>query len=128
MPQGSQPANDGSEDSIYQFEQQVPIPSYLFAVASGEIVSAQVGPRSSIWTGPLELDDFKWEMEGDTEKYIEIVEKLIYPYAWGKSIAGALSVLGVCCLQFGRPSKFRRSLGRIKHVFCCPEYDMLTLC
>ena len=39
----------------------------------------------------------------------------------GKSTAGALFVLGVCCLYFGRPSKFRRSLGRIKHAFCCSE-------
>ncbi|KAL9092077.1 MAG: hypothetical protein Q9159_001076 [Coniocarpon cinnabarinum] len=83
LPQDTAPSTDSSGDKIYTFEQQVPIPSYLFAVASGDIVSASVGPRSSIWTGPPELDDFKWEMEGDVEKYLQTVEQLIYPYAWG---------------------------------------------
>ena len=82
LPQGSEKVAEGS-DEIYTFEQKVPIPSYLFAVASGDIVSAPVGPRSEVWTGPPELDDFKSEMQGDTENFIEIMEKLVYPYAWG---------------------------------------------
>lgn len=67
---------------LYSFEQRVPIPSYLFAIASGDIASAQVGPRSQVFTGPEELTACQWEFEKDTERYIEIAEKLVYPYAW----------------------------------------------
>ena len=73
----------GSSDKIYKFKQKVPLASYLFAVASGDIVSAPIGPRSAVWTGPDELDECKWELEEDTEKFLQTAEKLVYPYAWG---------------------------------------------
>ena len=46
----------------------------------------------------------------------------------GKSTAAALFVLGVRCLQLGRPSKFHRSSGRTKYAVCCPEHNVLTVC
>ena len=58
------------------------MPSYLFALASGDIATASIGPRSLVSTGPEELSDAKWELEADTEKFIEIAEKLIFPYQW----------------------------------------------
>ena len=58
------------------------MPSYLFAIASGDIATASIGPRSLVSTGPEELSDAKWELEADTEKFIEVAEKLIYPYQW----------------------------------------------
>lgn len=82
LPQGSHKATDSTEQ-VFEFEQKVPIPSYLFALASGDIVSADVGPRSKVWTGPSELGECKWELEEDTEKFIQTAEKIIYPYAWG---------------------------------------------
>lgn len=78
-----QPGKAGSSGSLlYSFDQPVPIPSYLFAIASGDIASAQIGPRSQVFTGPEELTACQWEFEKDTERYIEIGEKLVYPYAW----------------------------------------------
>lgn len=74
---------EGSDEKFYKFKQDVPIPSYLFAVASGDIVGADIGPRSKVWTGPDEIEGAKWELERDTEKFIETAEKIIYPYAWG---------------------------------------------
>jgi len=59
------------------------MPSYLFAIASGDIVGASIGPRSTVWTGPEELEACKWELEESTETFIKAAEKLIYPYAWG---------------------------------------------
>lgn len=59
------------------------MPSYLFAVASGDIASASIGPRSTVWTGPDELKAAQWELEDDTEEYIKIAENLVYSYAWG---------------------------------------------
>lgn len=58
----------------YSFEQKIPIPSYLYAIASGDITSAKIGPRSSLWTGPDELESCRKELDGDTEKFIEIAE------------------------------------------------------
>lgn len=79
----SSPSADGSSQ-VYRFHQGVPIPSYLFAIASGDIATAKVGPRSSVATGPDELKDCKWELEADTEKFLQAGESLVYPYAWGE--------------------------------------------
>jgi leukotriene-A4 hydrolase len=71
------------EEKLYEFEQKVPIPSYLFAVASGDIATAPIGPRSIVATGPNELEECKWELERDMEKFMEVAEKLVFPYKWG---------------------------------------------
>lgn len=67
---------------LYTFHQEIPMPSYLFAIASGDIATASIGPRSLVSTGPEELSDAKWELEKDTENFIEVAEKLIFPYQW----------------------------------------------
>lgn len=67
---------------LYSFHQAVPIPSYLFAIASGDLASAAIGPRSTVWTGPEELTASKWELEADTETYIREAEAIVYEYAW----------------------------------------------
>ncbi|KAB8349807.1 hypothetical protein FH972_023820 [Carpinus fangiana] len=72
-----------SSDGVYTFHQKVPIPSYLFAIASGDIVSSDIGPRSKVWTGPQELKGCTWELSNDTEGFIEVAEKIVYEYAWG---------------------------------------------
>ncbi|KAI9796629.1 MAG: hypothetical protein M1833_006069 [Piccolia ochrophora] len=78
-----EPAKEGdSEDQVYTFKQENPIPSYLFALASGDITSASIGPRSTVFTGPDELAAAKWELERDTERFIQVAEGIIYPYAW----------------------------------------------
>ncbi|KAH7148680.1 peptidase family M1-domain-containing protein [Dactylonectria macrodidyma] len=82
VPVGDHIATPGVE-KLYNFEQKVPIPSYLFAVASGDIATAPIGPRSVVATGPNELEDCKWELERDMEKFMEVAEKLVFPYKWG---------------------------------------------
>ena len=71
-------------ETLYQFEQKVPIPSYLFALASGDIATAPIGPRSVVATGPEELDAAQWEFERDMEKFMEAAEKIVFPYKWGQ--------------------------------------------
>jgi len=66
---------------LYTFKQEVPMPSYLFALASGDLASASIGPRSQVWTGPEELVSSQWELES-TEKFIQAAEEIVYPYAW----------------------------------------------
>jgi leukotriene-A4 hydrolase len=67
----------------YKFEQRIPIPSYLIAIASGELKSASIGPRSTVWAGPDEVADCQWELDGDMEKFMEAAEDIVFKYAWG---------------------------------------------
>lgn len=83
VPVGDHKAAPGTE-KLYVFEQKVPIPSYLFAVASGDIETAKIGARSYVATGPDELADCKWELEADMDKFMEVAEKLVFPYKWGE--------------------------------------------
>lgn len=73
-----------SGDTVYVFEQKVPIPSYLFALASGDIAAAPIGKRSKVATGPEELQAAKWEFERDMDKFLEAAEKIVFPYKWGE--------------------------------------------
>lgn len=70
--------------TTYVFEQNVPIPSYLFALASGDIATAKIGSRSKVATGPEELEGAKWELERDMDKFMEAAEKVVFPYKWGE--------------------------------------------
>jgi len=86
LPTGTKDFLPGKEDAsgtlLYTFSQTIPMPSYLFALASGDLASARIGPRSTVWTGPDELMGAKWELEEDTENFIQVAEKIVYPYAW----------------------------------------------
>lgn len=77
---GTEDLGDGTK--LYTFEQEIPIPSYLFALASGDIEQARIGPRSFVAAGPKELPAAKWELEESTEKFIQTVEDIVYPYVW----------------------------------------------
>lgn len=78
-----QPGAQGKPGTLlYTFHQAIPMPSYLFALASGDLASASIGPRSTVWSGPEELRASQWEFEKDTEAYIQAAEKIVYPYAW----------------------------------------------
>lgn len=79
-----EPEVSGDADKLYSFEQKVPIPSYLFALASGDIAHAPIGPRSYVATGPDELKACQWEFERDMEKFMEVAENLVFPYKWGQ--------------------------------------------
>ena len=74
----------GGSSPLQRFQQKVPIPSYLFALASGDIVQAPVGPRSFVASGPDEIEDCQWELERDIENFIRVAEKVVYDYAWSQ--------------------------------------------
>lgn len=48
-PVGEQ--NNGNGTLSYDFSLDVPIPSYLIAIAVGDLHSKRIGPRSLVWTG-----------------------------------------------------------------------------
>ena len=54
-----------------KFEQKVPIPSYLFAIASGNLKSKVIGLPSHVWAEPEIVDSCQWEFEADTELQLE---------------------------------------------------------
>uniref|UniRef100_K3X8J9 Peptidase M1 leukotriene A4 hydrolase/aminopeptidase C-terminal domain-containing protein n=1 Tax=Globisporangium ultimum (strain ATCC 200006 / CBS 805.95 / DAOM BR144) TaxID=431595 RepID=K3X8J9_GLOUD len=66
----------------FQFEMTQSIPVYLVAMAVGDLVAAEVGPRSSIWTEPCMLEKATREFEGVIEKYLCIGESLFGEYVW----------------------------------------------
>lgn len=75
---------DAGNDKVYRFQQKVPIPSYLFALASGDIVTAPIGKRSCVATGPNELEASQWELKDDMDKFLDAAEKIVFPYRWGE--------------------------------------------
>ncbi|OAL03456.1 leukotriene A-4 hydrolase [Phaeosphaeriaceae sp. SRC1lsM3a] len=78
------PKKDGESGTLkYTFEQPVAITSYLFAVASGDVACAAIGPRSTVWSGPEELLDCQRELEGEIEPFMKAVESIVKPtYQW----------------------------------------------
>ncbi|KAI2606505.1 peptidase family M1-domain-containing protein [Hypoxylon fragiforme] len=84
LPVPSDPNSSGDGDKLFRFEQKVPIPSYLFALASGDIATARIGKRSVVATGPEALEGAKWELESDLDKFLQVAEKLIFDYQWGE--------------------------------------------
>lgn len=73
-----------SEENTYRFEQPIPIPSYLVAIASGNLAGAPIGPRSTVYTEPPNLKACQWEFEKDMENFLVVAEDLIYKYEWLK--------------------------------------------
>lgn len=56
--------------TCYHFKQDIPVPSYLLALAVGEVQSQTVGPRSRVWAEPPVLKAAAWEF-AETEQYLE---------------------------------------------------------
>ncbi|XP_066294189.1 aminopeptidase B-like isoform X1 [Branchiostoma lanceolatum] len=75
---------EGPEPNTTHFTMEHPIPAYLIALAVGDIASADIGPRSKVWTEPSVLDKAKAEFEGVVEEYIKVAEGLFGPYVWGQ--------------------------------------------
>ncbi len=70
------------EMSSFSFECTVPVPSYLMAIAVGNIVYKQVGSRTGVLTEPTMIDDCAKELS-DLETYLDKSEAYLTPYIWG---------------------------------------------
>lgn len=70
-------------DGDYRFDMRQPVPSYLLALAVGELKFAPLGERSGVYAEPAVLDAAAHEF-ADTERMIEITEALYGPYRWGR--------------------------------------------
>lgn len=78
---GAAAASSG-ETRVVRYRQEQGIPSYLIAMAVGNLVSREIGPRSKCWSEPETVDAGAYEF-ADTEKFLSIAEELLTPYAWG---------------------------------------------
>jgi aminopeptidase N len=67
----------------YDFVMPQPIPSYLIALAVGELAFAPLGQRSGIYAEPPIVETASKEF-ADTEKMMEAIEHLYGPYLWGR--------------------------------------------
>jgi aminopeptidase N len=79
MSANNDPAQDGAGG--YRFVMPQPIPSYLLAIAIGELAHEDVGPRTTIWSEPGRLAASVQEF-ADTERMIAATEALYGPYRW----------------------------------------------
>jgi leukotriene-A4 hydrolase len=67
----------------FSFKQTHPIPSYLLAIAAGDLAVKETGPRSAVYAEPSVVGKAAHEFE-DTEKMIQTAESLYGPYRWGR--------------------------------------------
>lgn len=67
----------------YHFNMPQPIPSYLLAIAVGNIYFAPIGERTGIYTEPEMLDASTFEFS-TTQQMLETTESIYGPYQWGR--------------------------------------------
>ncbi|GJE92045.1 M1 family metallopeptidase [Phanerochaete sordida] len=87
------PAHDGKvvgKDIVtYKYNQPVPIPSYLIALAAGNVVykpfAAIPGKTwtSGVWAEPELIDASYWEFKEDTARFLATEETIVPPYRFG---------------------------------------------
>lgn len=74
---------DAARDGDYVFRMPQPIPSYLLAIAVGDLSFAPLSARAGVWAEPSVLAAAAAEF-ADTEKMIATAESLYGPYRWGR--------------------------------------------
>jgi leukotriene-A4 hydrolase len=70
-------------DGDYRFRMPQPIPSYLIALAVGDLSFRPLGRRTGIYAEPPVVDKAAREFS-DTEKMVRYTERLYGPYRWGR--------------------------------------------
>jgi aminopeptidase N len=81
MSADNDPAASGAGG--YRFAMPQPIPSYLLAIAVGDLAFKAIGPRSGIYAEPGMVEAAAKEYE-DTEAMIAAAEGLYGGYRWGR--------------------------------------------
>ncbi len=66
-----------------RFRMPQPIPSYLFAIAAGDIAFQELGPRTGVYAEPDLLAAAAWEF-AENEAKIQRAEQLFGPYRWDR--------------------------------------------
>lgn len=75
--------SDDKKYSIYEYEQKVPMPTYLIAFACGELEYGKLSERCGVWTEKGLVEKALYDFE-KTELFLSTAEKYLTPYVWGK--------------------------------------------
>lgn len=70
-------------DGIYHFKQTHPIPSYLLALAVGDLTFKPIDERTGVYAEPAMLEKSAWEF-AEMGKMVTAAEKIYGPYRWGR--------------------------------------------
>ena len=74
---------DNGNTTTYFYEQKIPIPSYLIAIAAGDLAKRNIFDRCTIYAEKEIVDKAAYEF-GDMETFIQIAEAYTIPYEWGE--------------------------------------------
>lgn len=80
------PDKDGSSvagRSVFRWEQPVPVPPYLIALAAGRLESREISSRVRVWAEPEVVESAAFEFS-QTEDFLVAAEQLTCPYQWGR--------------------------------------------
>ncbi len=72
-----------SKDGIYHFSMPQPIPSYLMALAVGDLEFRELSDNSGVFAEPTLVEKAAWEF-AEMPQMISSAEELYGPYAWGR--------------------------------------------
>ncbi|MCI4568187.1 M1 family metallopeptidase [Lysobacter sp. CFH 32150] len=72
-----------ARDGDYSFKMPQKIPSYLLAIAAGDLVFEPISERAGVWAEPTMAKKAAAEF-ADTEKMIQTTEQLYGPYRWDR--------------------------------------------
>mgnify|MGYP001432796844 CR=1 FL=1 len=76
--------NDAADhDGDYRFTMNQPVPSYLLALAVGDLSFKPLGPRTGVYAEPSMLDAAAAEFAA-TEDMVTAIERRFGSYAWGR--------------------------------------------
>lgn len=74
---------DAAMDGVFTFSMPQPIPSYLLALAVGDLAFKPMGERTGVYAEPALLEAAAKEFE-DTESMLESTEQAYGPYRWDR--------------------------------------------
>lgn len=74
---------DVAADGVYRFRMPQPIPSYLLALAVGDLAFRSLGRNSGVWAEKPMIEASAYEL-ADTQKMIDAAEEIYGPYRWGQ--------------------------------------------
>uniref|UniRef100_A0A8B9BNS5 Arginyl aminopeptidase like 1 n=1 Tax=Anser brachyrhynchus TaxID=132585 RepID=A0A8B9BNS5_9AVES len=72
------------DEGVYQFYMEYPVPAYLVALVAGDLIHADIGPRSRVWAEPCLLPTAISKLSGMVERWLTAAESLYGPYIWGR--------------------------------------------
>jgi aminopeptidase N len=72
-----------NDTGIYTFKQDKAIPSYLMAIAVGDVEFKSIDNRTGVYSEHSVIDKAKWEF-AELGKMVVAAEKLFGPYRWGR--------------------------------------------